>query len=495
MFENSQTGWFGSYSIAGKTSAEKYIEVINKDKIVGGYQPKLKTYNYFATEEEPIDLSSTEKNSFEIFNLPKNFEKEKFEKLKLSQQKKVCDPIEKLNDSMNKYKAHQIHHKEQQKYLEIIKNKSTDISDSLRYNPNMNFIYKKILIDSNFNNYRGRDENLDKNKYNDSTYYLTHSKKLNPEKNAFVELIKGTIKPPNTTIHDTRILKLKGFLTAENEKKLEKEKKEQLKKSNKSSSSFESNINNKINKRLNTLENQSNYLKDNKAINFNKTVSRNYLNNLNRDKEGIRPFFLPNYSLVTPKTINKVDYSNSLKKTIVQSRMKGIKENLTFDPSKIYYKFNNHSKTNPLDFNLMVSRPNEKKNPLPSYMIKNFNRAAMYNTTDKSLKLNNFENGDYLKEYTSFCTKKSFNKKINLNLLNDKIKIKNSLPDNVGNLVNNLGINGSMSKVMEYYTKNLDDKKILDKTGKNFDYITLKTVPNKVVLNEKEKQIFNIKFN
>ena len=188
---------------------------------------------------------------------------------------------------MNKYKAHQIHHKEQQKYLEIIKNKSTDISDSLRYNPNMNFIYKKILIDSNFNNYRGRDENLDKNKYNESTYYLTHSKKLSPEKNAFVELIKGTIKPPNTTIHDTRILKLKGFLTAENEKKLEKEKKEQLKKSNKSSSSFESNINNKINKRLNTLETHSNYFKNNKAINFNKTISRNQLDNINRDKEVI----------------------------------------------------------------------------------------------------------------------------------------------------------------------------------------------------------------
>ena len=55
-----------------------------------------------------------------------------------------------------------------------------------------------------------------------------------------------------------------------------------------------------------------------------------------------------------------------------------------------------------------------------SYMIKKCDRSSMYTTTDKTLELNNFSNGKFLTEYSSFYPKKSFNKIINMNLLGNE---------------------------------------------------------------------------
>ena len=52
MFENDTKGWFGSYSTAGRESAEKYHIVIHKDEILKNEHKKLKIRDLFTPDEE-----------------------------------------------------------------------------------------------------------------------------------------------------------------------------------------------------------------------------------------------------------------------------------------------------------------------------------------------------------------------------------------------------------------------------------------------------------
>ncbi len=47
MFENPAKGWHGSYSIVGRSSAEKYHLILIKDLILSGKYKKKKIKNYF----------------------------------------------------------------------------------------------------------------------------------------------------------------------------------------------------------------------------------------------------------------------------------------------------------------------------------------------------------------------------------------------------------------------------------------------------------------
>ena len=76
-------------------------------------------------------------------------------------------------------------------------------------------------------------------------------------------------------------------------------------------SSYLSNSPNKIN-----LRKTKKKFDDIKAPDFSKKISREQLNFINREREGVRPFFNPNYKIVEPKTITMVSYETSKKKTI-----------------------------------------------------------------------------------------------------------------------------------------------------------------------------------
>ena len=47
MFENYEKGWYGSYSIAGRESAEKYHIIIHKVEILDNEYKKLKIKDVF----------------------------------------------------------------------------------------------------------------------------------------------------------------------------------------------------------------------------------------------------------------------------------------------------------------------------------------------------------------------------------------------------------------------------------------------------------------
>ncbi len=59
---------------------------------------------------------------------------------------------------------------------------------------------------------------------------------------------------------------------------------------------------------------------NNKAPDFSKTISRDKLNYIQRDRENVRPFFSPNYNYVTPRSLSLVSYQNKIKKKKIQKR-------------------------------------------------------------------------------------------------------------------------------------------------------------------------------
>ena len=67
MFENEAKGWYGSYSVAGRNSAEKYAAIVHKDEIFKNERKKIKIKDIFTPDEEeprfPIE------NNLDIFKV------------------------------------------------------------------------------------------------------------------------------------------------------------------------------------------------------------------------------------------------------------------------------------------------------------------------------------------------------------------------------------------------------------------------------------------
>lgn len=123
-----------------------------------------------------------------------------------------------------------------------------------------------------------------------------------------------------------------------------------------------------------------------------------------------------------------VKYDKSLRRnysrqpTEIKNEMK-----IDYDPNKCLEHVNNYKKPKAPNFDLMISRPCDETDPLPAYMKKIYSRQASGMISEKTLKMNNYSDGKFLETYTSFWPKKSFNKLINLNLLNSE-----KFLDNVG---------------------------------------------------------------
>ena len=188
-----------------------------------------------------------------------------------------------------------------------------------------------------------------------------------------------------------------------------------------------------------------------------------------------------------------VTYNNKVKGKSISRRMKGIDSNLFYEPDKVINKINNHKITNAPNLKIMVGRDNDniKDNVnLPGHMINIYNRNSLEVLTEKGLKMNNYKQSGLGNDYTSFCNKKSFNMIINHNLLKNNKAIKDS---KLGEITKKLNTKERINKLMEFYSKNLDNQNIED-TMKKFDGITFKTIENSGKLSEKEKKLFSLKF-
>ena len=173
----------------------------------------------------------------------------------------------------------------------------------------------------------------------------------------------------------------------------------------------------------NEIENEKDIVnspkKINNTINFEKIISREKIYKLNAKERYLDVARVINYSLVTERP-KMLTFYNTPKHSNIIKKFKGIEPNPNFDAKKANNIRVIHSLDRVPDFNLILPRPGKKKNPLPSFMQKIFNREANYLITDKSLKLNGYSTGKLGKVESSFFPKQSFNNMVNIKIMGSK---------------------------------------------------------------------------
>ena len=501
MFENPAKGWHGSYSIVGRSSAEKYHLILVKDLILQGRYKRRKIINNFLMNKSQPKTKHKREKIIDIFEEPPT--KNKIEQIQeyVSKRKKICEPHNTENVP-EKYKFHQHHHKELYNYNLIMKQSKKYTPGSGNYHPKMDYIWKRTITGPTWDILSGRDKKviklkedfdlINKNKNYKSkvseternsnkknfTLDIIENSSFKNDKNHInrrmsitfnqrifgVPMIKQTQRGELPISYDLRIRNDKPFMSKENEKVKEKINKIELMnviKTSKKNKSKDENENHKFKKPK----------KINNCLDFSKSLSREQYDNLFKDHEVV-PFSMPNYSQVQPRCLTMVSYNSKINKKKLKKNLEGIDNTIFYDLDKVFNKVNNHKEVSVPNFKIMVSRPDDH-GPLPSYMINKFDRASLETITQKALKMNGYANVGFKTYTSSFYPKRSFNKIINYNLLNsDKF-----VDSNLDGLLGKMKYNKHIKKLVEYYAGDTEDE--FDNNYTKFDAITFRTIHNK----------------
>ena len=168
------------------------------------------------------------------------------------------------------------------------------------------------------------------------------------------------------------------------------------------------------------------------------------------------------------KSSNIKNYNNPQSKN-----MQGIDYTINYDADQNISKFNNHVSLQGPNFNYMLSRfYSKKKNTLPLYMNNIYDRGSINRVTEKTLKMNKFKEGKMASATSSFIPKKSFNKIVNINMINSH---------DFKEKTNDEFITKSKDKLkIEFERKNKEDEiEFLKDLGAltQFENFTYKTIP------------------
>ena len=480
MFENDAKGWHGSYSIAGRTSAEKYQMVINKEKILKGNNFNQMrdgfTFKSIFTPDKPqikehiedkLDVFKiyTKKNN--ISNMLIETEKENNNKHKIKQY---------LNNE--KYKYHNRHIKEGRKKKETFSPTCT------KYNPNHGFIWSRTITGPTWNSLQGRKM---KPPPIDAKDFFVNDGPFENRNKCFINMDKQTQRGDSLHGKDVRI---------RTDKTLPKKDFENLitlrtfSSRNISNSNFIDNLDSTISKletkktirSKSTLFNETHSKKHIKGPNFSKTISREQVNKIKNPKKNTPNFKDPSFALIHERIVTLSSFSPP--QTIPRSvtTLKGIDPDFLYNPDTFISKVNNHKKcsTSP-NFELMMTRPNNKI--LPSFMVDLFNRHGVNCVTNQTLKMNNYKNSNFQKTGQSgFFPKRSYNRYINLKMLDgDRYKNNEAKDEEVQNekkiLTERAKIKANNRMFDEYKNLEYDHK---------FDNVTYKTVKRKISKHEKD---------
>jgi hypothetical protein len=224
-------------------------------------------------------------------------------------------------------------------------------------------------------------------------------------------------------------------------------------------------------------ENSSNSIKNNKeispkrrnnAINFEKTISREKISKIYSKEKYLDILNVPNYTAVHERPIMLTFY-NTPKNSNKLKIFKGLETNYNYDANKAYNIRRDHSSERVPDFNLIIPRPYDKKNPLPSFMQKIYDREAIYCLNDKTLEFNEYSKQRLGNTDSSFFPKTSYN-----NLVNMKMMVSNNFEEDYG--IDELRKKKEEMKAkMKFGYKSLE-KMVKEGGLKKFDNITLKTI-------------------
>lgn len=474
MFENAAKGWYGSYSKVGRDSAEKYPMIMQKDKILTNQFKKYKIKDYFNTDDE-LETEKTVEYGEDIFSQTYKRKIEKKERYK-----NVC-ALKTEKTMTDDYKYHHIHHKGLHDYNLIIKGQKKYQTNSSVNLPKDELTTKRVLTGPEWSLLTGRENrSLNKKIMKPDFYDINDDNKK--DINTF-EMIKQTQRGNLPISYDLRIRIDEPFNKTAIHKRKNRFSQIKLAKTQ----NIESPKNGKSKITFKKFEK-----KENNSLSFAKNISREKYYYLTRDRNEIRPFFIPNYNFVEPRSISTVAYNRKSNKNPPLKRNIGIETNLFFDPFKSINKVNNHKTENSPDLKAMEGRENDddkEEYSLPGHMNNIHNRNSLDVLTKKTLKMNNYINGE-MKNYFSSFNKKSFNLIINYNMLKNGKEIGNLKLKNISKKINT---NERIKKLMEFYSKNLDDDNKI-RALKKIDGITYKAINTNVKLNENEKKLFSLKF-
>ena len=518
-----------NYSLIGRISLQKYPILYQKDKIIKGVHKKHKIKDLFAPDEAKKDNNMEE--IFSLFNKYKlrakgNDNSNKKKKSKLEFQCKLM----KNNPKLSYHNRHLYSENKKKKIVvesdnfsyapkyEYIrprlisgpswkntkgrKEKKDNIDGRNYYIVHLDFLNNpdsKCLVNmnktterggfSNQKNIRLREEKSFNNKkgkikYKGIPLFINLS---NKDKKAY-NLISLTTRNKNK--NKLNHIKLfspkyndKFSKTATNfnkhKKKLLEENLIKLSKENTNISIYDSS-NKKRNKTINSSQKRKYKIYNsirNTAPDFKKIMSREQIDKIKNGKFFKIPFIVPNYSLVRERPLAMAIYKKFAKVIKDHSpkskKMEGIDFKIQFDPDKYITRCNNHINLKGPNFDSMLSRDNENKSSLPSYMNNIHDRGSFYRITEKSLKMNKFNDGKMANASSSFIPKKSFNKIVNINMISSH-NFKEKIYDEF--------INEEKEKLKtEVERKNKENEiEFLKDLGTltQFENFTYKTIPN-----------------
>ena len=483
MLENEAKGWYGSYSLAGRRSAEKFNNILHKNEILKGDNKKIKIPDMFAPDEMKPNHGNDKLDIYQIYSLDSASLKKKIKQKYDEEEKQSKEkPIKKFNLFF-----HNRHCSLENKKVGL----TTYEPGCTRYSPNYNYIWPKLITGIKWGDQMGRKkkkvqidnrdfiinnlENYDK--YIINSGFVKCFVNMNNKKKKKL-LLKKNIKINNSANNRNILNNINtndALKTSNNFYNINKS--SDITKTNKAT-----NLSNKKNKgeynftdeyisqnlKSNTYGNtEKNFFTESKLLKNNKHKKNLYLESTqeentskinilkssgpvlnfskipSREKKFKRyhieniPFVFPKYSFVQERSLTMAVYKKEKPvKNYKPKPFKGMILGLDYDPDKVFEKYNNHQSPKVPKFKMMTSRPNKKGSPLPSFLQKVYDRSASYLTTDKSLKLNNFAEGKYIPANNSFFPKKSYNKIINIKITDSKLFKEKSKDEDIQNKKN-----------------------------------------------------------
>jgi len=505
MFENDTKGWYGSYSTAGRESAEKYHIVIHKKEILQNEHKKLKIRDLF-TPDEPEEIQTLD-DQFDIY---KSYSSDKDnQKTQFLHSNNISKPKKKKKIKNDKFTYHNKHINDEKRK----KKPSGPISTS--YFPRYEYIWPKLITGPSWNNLKGRN---DKKKEIDKKNFFNEDITFLPTSKCLVNMNKTTQRGDITVCNNVRIRNDKRFNLTERFDNKKRKKIQNLKLShnknkslneinnqktlsqNKTNSNLhtinKTNSNNNIIDKSNTINNETISKRNNSTFysrkeisvpDFQKTLSREQREKVKALRIINTHFISPDYSQVRERIITMTKYNKPKKYIPRIKKMEGFDSGITFDIDSIYNKIDNHTEIKTPNFKLMTSRIDKKNSKLPTYMQNIFDRKSIDVITEKSLQLNNYSQGKFMSPSTSFFPKRSYNNIINLNLLNYENLTGRNIKDDVLESQKE-----QLKSSINFYNKNYEE--LIKEGGLNkFDNITYKTIHQrrKIDPNDMEKFLIN----
>ena len=219
MIENEAKGWYGSYSLAGKSSAKKYNNIVRKNEILKGEHKKVKIHDLFRPDEPKIENIEQNIDVFKIYSFNNNT----FHKIK-QRPKNQIQSLTKLKNEKQyfKYFFHNKHCTSNEKRLKL---RIAPEPGCTKYNPNYSYIYPKLLTGPKWEDISGRKQKkieidnrdfLINNLENYDKYIIN-----NGDIKCFVNMNKTTQRGSFIDFKDLRLKTEKPFSKNSNSKKKE----------------------------------------------------------------------------------------------------------------------------------------------------------------------------------------------------------------------------------------------------------------------------------